>query len=135
MRQKMMRTMLGACAIAFAISAGTAVVCVNAEEPAAGTEPSVLTMETGASVRRTAPAGIRFRTYISAEDYNEITTQYAEAVFGTMIIPTSLLKGAEITAENFDTVKADAVCIEAVNWLVCYERLLPPASRLLRFPL
>ena len=117
MRQKMMRTMLGACAIAFAISAGTAVVCVNAEEPAAGTEPSVLTMETGASVRRTAPAGIRFQTYISAEDYNEITTQYAEAVFGTMIIPTSLLKGAEITAENFDTVKADAVCIEAVNWL------------------
>ena len=117
MRLKMMRTMLGACAIAFAISAGTAVVCVNAEEPAAGTEPSVLTMETGASVRRTAPAGIRFQTYINAEDYTEITTQYAEAVFGTMIIPTSLLKGAEVTAENFDTVKADAVCIEAVNWL------------------
>ena len=68
MKGKIVNVLLGACACAFVLSAGTATVYAKAEE----IRSPVLTMKEGASIRYFAPTGIRFVTDVSEEDYNTV---------------------------------------------------------------
>ena len=101
MKRKIMRSMLGVCALAFALTAGSAVVLAGAEEPAS----PKLTMREGASIRYFAPAGIRFVTDVSEEDYNTVMAG-ENAEFGALVIPTAVLGDLEIKAENYDEIVA-----------------------------
>ena len=116
MKGKIVNVLLGACACAFVLSAGTAAaVYAGAEE---GASP-VLTMKKGASVRLFEPTGIRFVTEISAKDYEKIIDADGNAEFGTLIIPTEVLGNTQITAENYK--KLDAELIVTETWLADTE--------------
>ena len=101
MKRKIMRSMLGVCALALALTTGSAVVLAGAEEPAS----PKLTMREGASIRYFAPAGIRFVTDVSEEDYNTVMAG-ENAEFGALVIPTAVLGDLEIKAENYDEIVA-----------------------------
>ena len=115
MKGKIVNVLLGACACAFVLSAGTAAAVYAGAEEAAS---PVLTMKEGASVRLFEPTGIRFVTEISKEDYEEITAD-ENAEFGTLIIPTEVLGNTQITAENYK--KLDAELIVTETWLADTE--------------
>ena len=116
MKGKIVNVLLGACACAFVLSAGTAAaVYAGAEE---GASP-VLTMKKGASVRLFEPKGIRFVTEISKEDYKEIIAADKKAEFGTLIIPTEVLGNTQITAENYKNLDAELIVTE--TWLADTE--------------
>ena len=116
MKRKIMRSMLGVCACAFVLSAGTAAAVYAGAEEAAS---PVLTMKEGASVRLFEPTGIRFVTEISAEDYAEIIEADKNAEFGTLIIPTEVLGNTQITAENYKDLDAELIVTE--TWLADTE--------------
>ena len=63
----------------------------------------------GAEVRSDAPAGIRFVTNVSKDFYDD----YSGYEFGTLVIPTNLLNGADLT---LDTQKAQKIVTQ--NWKV-----------------
>ena len=116
MKGKIVNVLLGACACAFVLSAGTAAaVYAGAEE---GASP-VLTMKKGASVRLFEPTGIRFVTEISAKDYEKIIDADGNAEFGTLIIPTEVLGNTQITAENYKYLDAELIVTE--TWLADTE--------------
>ena len=116
MKGKIVNVLLGACACAFVLSAGTAAaVYAGAEE---GASP-VLTMKKGASVRLFEPTGIRFVTEISAKDYEKIIDADGNAEFGTLIIPTEVLGNTQITAENYKNLDAELIVTE--TWLADTE--------------
>ena len=115
MKGKIVNVLLGVCACAFVLSAGTAAAVYAGAEGAAS---PVLTMKKGASVRLFEPTGIRFVTEISAEDYAEITAG-GNAEFGTLIIPTEVLGNTQITAENYKDLDAELIVTE--TWLANTE--------------
>lgn len=115
MKGKIVNVLLGACACAFVLSAGTAAAVYAGAEEAAS---PVLTMKEGASVRLFEPMGIRFVTEISKEDYEEITAD-GNAEFGTLIIPTEVLGNTQITAENYKSLDAELIVTE--TWLADTE--------------
>lgn len=116
MKGKIVNVLLGACACAFVLSAGTAAAVYAGAEEAAS---PVLTMKAGASVRLFEPTGIRFVTEISAEDYAEIIAADKNAEFGTLIIPTEVLGNTQITAENYKNLDAELIVTE--TWLADTE--------------
>ena len=116
MKGKIVNVLLGACACAFVLSAGTAAAVYAGAEEAAS---PVLTMKEGASVRLFEPTGIRFVTEISAEDYAEIIAAGGNAEFGTLIIPTEVLGNTQITAENYKYLDAELIVTE--TWLADTE--------------
>lgn len=98
---KQVRWALGACALAFATTASVNVFSASAdnEEPAATTP--VLTVE-GAQIKSEAPAGMRFVTSLSKEDYTTLTEKNAE--FYTLIIPTSKCPEGGIDETNYQSL-------------------------------
>ena len=58
-------------------------------------ELTTFKMVAGASIRKDAPAGIRFATEIDPSELSEVPTG---AEFGTLIYPTALLDGADLVA-------------------------------------
>ena len=114
MKGKIVNVLLGACACAFVLSAGTAAAVYAGAEEAS----PVLTMKEGASVRFFEPTGIRFVTEISKEDY-EIIAADETAEFGTLIIPTEVLGNTQITAENYKDLDAELIVTE--TWLADTE--------------
>ena len=101
MKGKIVNVLLGVCACAFVLSAGTAAAYAKAEE----IRSPVLTMKEGASIRYFAPTGIRFVTDVSEEDYNTVMAG-ENAEFGALVIPTAVLGDLEIKAENYDEIVA-----------------------------
>ena len=76
-----------------------------------GAETETFSMKIGASVRKTAPTGIRFSVTIPAGVYNA----YTNPVCGTLLAPADSLGEGETL--SFDTAEsADALDIPAVNW-------------------
>ena len=115
MKRKVINALLGVCACAFVLSAGTATVYAKAEE----IRSPVLTMKEGASIRYFAPMGIRFVTEISLADYKTIVSADGNAEFGTLIIPTEVLGNTQITAENYKNLDAELIVTE--TWLADTE--------------
>lgn len=115
MKGKIVNVLLGACACAFVLSAGTAAAYAKAEE----IRSPVLTMKEGASIRYFAPMGIRFVTEISLADYGTIVSVDKNAEFGTLIIPTEVLGNTQITAENYKNLDAELIVTE--TWLADTE--------------
>ena len=112
MRNMMKKRIALACMLAVGVSAVAGGVAANVS---AGAEGSTFTLYDGASIRTANPAGIRFETTISGEEYEAYVAQ--EAKFGTVIIPESklgentlevgLAGSLNIVAENFVEVVED----------------------------
>lgn len=112
MRNMMKKRIALACMLAVGVSAVAGGVAANVS---AGAEGSTFTLYDGASIRTANPAGIRFETTISGEEYAAYVAQ--EAKFGTVIIPESklgantlevgLAGSLNIVAENFVEVVED----------------------------
>ena len=81
--------------LAVALLAGAAGVTAKAEEFTLNT----FSMQDGAQVRKAEPIGLRFCTEISEEEHNNLPE---DAIFGTLVLPTHLLGGEELTLNTPD---------------------------------
>ncbi len=94
--------------LACVATAGLAFNSVDASAAAAQS----FEMNTGASIRTDAPAGIRFQTKILKTEYAELAAK--GATYGTLVMPKTLLGTDELTA----TVDANGNVTAAANVLV-----------------
>lgn len=95
---------LSACAFLafFAGISATGVKAIAADELTIGDYAASFVMDEGASVRVSAEnGGIRFTSYISEKDYNELNARFAGFTVGTLIAPKDLIAGkGDFTLEN-----------------------------------
>ena len=108
---------VAALTLGFAVRGNVKLTAADSSAPVTGTSETEITgeatlpsfvMRNSASIRSEEPKGIRFETEISAEDLNKLP---ANAQFGTLIVPASVLGENALDLDN-----ADALDVVAQKW-------------------